>query len=139
MKRFLFSLEKLHNLRKFKERESEIALGKANASLESIQRQLDETAEKRVRASRERRPAMEISELLAIEHYITRLDKRAEILFEEKAAAELIVEQRRKVYIDAHRERQIMDKLSEKKFTEWKKESLSAEAAFLDDIINSRV
>lgn len=138
MKRFSFSLQKLLNLREFREKEAELELGRAVSAREAIQMELDEVARKRVGAASERRAGLSVQDLLVIEHYITRLDARKETLLEDLAAAELVLEKAREAYMQATRERQVITKLREKKEAAWRKENLDAEAAILDDIANSR-
>lgn len=139
MKRFSFSLSKILSLREFREKEAEIALGKANALRERIRLELDDVARKRVSTVMDRRPGLSITDLLYSERYVARLDQKRDSLLEDLAQAELVVEQKRKAYIEAKRESQVISKLEEKKKREWKKESLADEAAFLDDITLSRI
>jgi flagellar protein FliJ len=138
MKRFEFSLQKLLNLREFREKEAELELGKAISAREAIQNELDDVAKKRVSASFGRRDTKAIEELVAIERYIQRLDLRKEALLEDLVAADLAVEKARAVYVDATKERRVITKLREKKVAAWHKEYLDAEAETLDDIANSR-
>lgn len=138
MKRFSFRLEKLLNYRQFREKEAETNLGKANAARDAIQLELDSIALKRVRTAAERRQGLSVPELLAIEHYITRLDTTKEQLLERLVLAELEVEKAREQYIKATRERRVLSKLREKKNDEWKKYVTEEEAATLDDISNYR-
>lgn len=138
MKRFSFSLQKLLNLREFREKEAELELGRAVSAREVIQVELEDVARKRVGAANERRGGLSVQDLLVIEHYITRLDARKETLLEDLAAAELVVEKAREAYMQATRDRQVITKLREKKEAAWHKENLDAEAAILDDIANSR-
>ena len=137
MKRFSFSLQKLLDLRDFKEKQAEIELGKANAARDAIKLQLEEVARKRVSAAGERKGSLPVHELLAIEHFITRLDVRKEKLLEDLASAELVVETMREKYLVATRERKVITKLKEKKQAVWNKAYLDDEAAVLDDIVNS--
>ena len=138
MKRFSFRLEKLLDYRKFREKEAEVNLGKANAARDAIQLELDSIALKRVRTAAERRQGLSIPELLAIEHYITRLDTSRDTLLERLVLAEMDVEKAREKYIQATRERRVLSKLREKKSDEWKKYVTEEEAAVLDDIANFR-
>ncbi|HHU37531.1 MAG TPA: flagellar export protein FliJ [Treponema sp.] len=138
MKRFSFRLEKLLNFRLFREREAEINLGKAISARDALQLELDDIALKRVRTSGERRSQMPLNELLAIEHYITRLDDTKEKLIEKLVMANIEVEKVREKYISATKNRRVLSKLREKKTTEWKKYVLEEEAAILDDISNFR-
>lgn len=137
MKRFSFSLQKLLDLRLFREKEAEIALGKAIAEREKIQQELEEIARERVSWTYSRTSGTSIQDLLSIERYISRLDTKKEELLEHLAAAELVVEQARKNWMTATRERQVISKLKEKKTGIWHKEMLDEEAEVLDDISNS--
>jgi flagellar FliJ protein len=138
MKRFSFPLQKLLDLREFREKQAEIDLGKAIASRDAIQLEIEDIALRRVSSAAERTARAPIHDLLAIENYIHRLDVKKEELLEDLASAELVVEKKRELYMEATRERQILTKLREKKAEAWKKEYLNEEAAVLDDIANSR-
>ena len=46
MKRFQFSMQKILDLRKFEQQQAEAELGKANAEVARIQRELDSIAQK---------------------------------------------------------------------------------------------
>lgn len=138
MKRFSFSLQKLLDLRAFREKQAELELGKAIAAREAISLKLESVAKKRVAAAFERKGSLPVQELLAIEHFITRLDREKERLLEDLAAAELVVEQKREDYLVASRDKQVISKLREKKEAAWHKESLAEEAATLDDLVNAR-
>jgi len=138
MKRFSFSLQKLLDLRIFREKEAELVLGKANSEREAIKLELEEIAHKRVNASYDRKSSMPIQDLLAIENYINRLDIKKEKLFVDLAKAELVFEEARKRYLKATQERQVISKLKEKKEAAWHKDYLDAEADILDDIPNAR-
>ncbi len=139
MKRFSFSLQKLLDLREFREKESEIQLGKAIASRDAIQLDLEDVARKRHESAASRVGGASVQDLLAIERYIARLDKKRDSLLENLAAAELVVEQKRAAYMDATKDRQILTKLREKKEASWRKDYLAEEASILDDIANSRL
>ena len=138
MKRFSFSLQKLLDLRAFREKQAELELGKAIAARDAISLELESVAKKRVTAAFERKGSLPVQELLAIEHFITRLDRQKEKLLENLAAAELVVEKKREDYLVASREKKVISKLREKKQAVWHKESLAEEAATLDDIVNAR-
>lgn len=137
MKKFSYSLQKLLNLREFREKEAEIALGKANAIRDGIQLSLDKIALQRVQSTMARRQGLALNELLAIEHFIVRLDSRKEELLEDLVRAELVVQQKRQKYIEVSRDRQVITKLREKKEASWHKEMLDDEANILDDIASS--
>ncbi len=138
MKRFEFSLNKLFDLRQFREKQAELQLGKALSHRDAVQALLDDVARKRVQASTSRGETVAVEDLIAIERYIFRLDQRKEELFEELAAAELILERAREEFASASRDRQVLEKLKDKKQAEWRKDYLSEEASMLDDLTSSK-
>ena len=81
---------------RLREKEAETNLGKANAARDALQIELDSIALKRVRTAAERRQGLSVPELLAIEHYINRLDTTKEQLLERLVLAEMEVEKARK-------------------------------------------
>ncbi|MCD1653236.1 flagellar export protein FliJ [Treponema zuelzerae] len=138
MKRFEFSLNKLFDLRQFREKQAELQLGKALSHRDAVQALLDDVARKRVQASTSRGETVAVEDLIAIERYVFRLDQRKEELFEELAAAELVLERAREEFTLASRDRQVLEKLKDKKQAEWRKDYLSEEASMLDDLTSSK-
>jgi len=135
MKRFRFNLDKLLELRQYYEREAELALARAVGELQSIQDQLEKLAEERSEAAAERfRPGRSISQIQATDLYILRLDKTKEVLLEAAAKAELAVAEKRQAYVEASRDRKVLDKLKEKRLKEYKYELSLEEIKTADDI-----
>jgi flagellar FliJ protein len=135
VKRFSFSLEKVLELRKYREQEARIALGRAIGALTEIENRVKETAVKRHNAARERfAGAGGGGTMLAWDHYIVRLDQEAERLAREAATAALAVEEKRGVYLEASRELKVMEKLKERREKEHRAELFAAETAELDDL-----
>ena len=132
MKRFSFSLQKVLQLRKYREEECKLELGKAVGALTEIENSINAVASSRRLAALERFSAAD--DMLIWENYITRLDKEADKLMEEAAQAELVVEEKRELYLEASRELKAMEKLKEKKKEEHRKTSLAAQTAELDII-----
>jgi len=131
MKRFSFNLEKVLTLRKFREQETEIELGKAIGVLSEIERNIRTVAEERARAGNQfsGNGAMIRSYMM----YNARLDLQKEHLLEEAARAEFKVEAARNIYIEASRERKVLDKLKDKRESEYRKMVLAEETKALDD------
>jgi len=139
MKRFNFSLQKILELRKYREEESKIELGRAIGVLSEIENRIKTTASSRSRAAVQRfADAGNGAEIAAWEHYIIRLDQEAERLAKEAARAELVVEEKRELYLEASRELKAMQKLKEKREKEHRKEMFAAETAELDLIPGRR-
>ena len=136
MKRFSFNLEKVLSLRKYREQEAEIELGRAIGVLSGIENQIRFNADERHRAGNlfSGNAGMFRSYVL----YISRLDLQKEILLEEAARAEQKVEEARAVFIEASRERKVLDKLKEKRAGEYRKSVLAEETKAMDDQVTSR-
>jgi flagellar FliJ protein len=135
MKRFIFSMEKILDLRKHREREAEIELGRAIGELTEIENRLKAIALDKTRAAKERFSLNNTTiEIQSYELYIMRLDQIRDRLLEEAAKAELKVEAARTVYLEASRDRKVFDKLKEKREAEYRREMLVEETKVLDDI-----
>ena len=130
MKRFSFSLQKVLQLRKYREEECKIELGRAVGILSEIENRIMATASSRHLAALDRFTAT--ADMLAWDNYIIRLDQEAQRLTEEAARAELVVEEKRELYLEASRELKAIEKLKEKREKEYRKEMFAAETAELD-------
>ena len=138
MKRFSFNLEKVRELRQYREQEAKNELGRAISILNAIENNIKENALIHGRAVQERFTGINADNgalsMLAWDNYILRLEQEAERLMEEAAQAELVVEERRAQYLEASRELKVMEKLKEKREKEYRKEVFSAETRELDDM-----
>jgi flagellar FliJ protein len=135
VKRFGFSLEKVLRLRKHREQEAEMELGRAMGTLVGIENNIKETARQRHGAASERFSRdHNAAEIKSYDNYIARLDRETGRLLEEAAKAGLLVEKKRQAYLEASRERKVLDKLREKREKEYGKEMLNEETKNLDDI-----
>lgn len=137
MKKFHFSLEKLLKLKEFEEHNAEIELGKAVSELERLNRELEDCAKKRLQANKDR-SGLNLSDLLVMDRYITRLDLLSEELMQKIAQAQINVEEKRSVYTEKLQGRKSISKLEEKQYQVWKKESLKTEEKSVEDNISSR-
>ena len=138
MKRFEFRLEKLLNLREFYEHQSEIELAQAIAHKDYIDIQLQQIAKLKVKTGTEFNPEsdkIDITDLHNAQNYIILLDKKKDDLLEKLVIAEQIIEEKRKIYIEAASKRKVISKLKEKKRALWEKENIKAEETYIDDIV----
>jgi flagellar FliJ protein len=136
VKRFIFSLEKVLELREYREQETEIALGRAVGELTSIENQLKELALQRLKAGEERfNPTNDAFAIRNYEFYIQRLDHTKEELLEAAATAQLKVEEARELYLEASRQRKVLDKLKEKRAVAYRKTMFAEETKMLDDLV----
>ncbi|MDR0732128.1 MAG: flagellar export protein FliJ [Treponema sp.] len=141
MRRFRFSLEKILELRKYREQETEIALGRAVGELSAVENRLKELALLSRRAwdeYRNPRAAGAAGNLAdyyrSCDLYIRRLDQTKEELLQEAARAQARVQEAREAFLEASRERKVLDKLREKQAGEYRKTVFTAEIKTLDDM-----
>ena len=139
MKKFVFSLQKVLDLREFEEEKAKLELGKAVAEMERIKKLLAENAQNRVNAGYSRQDVSDIISLQTIENYILGLDIKKEKLLEDLAVAELIFEKKRDLFTEAMQAREVLTKLKDKQLAEYKKDALKQEENALDDITNGKV
>lgn len=137
MKKFVFSLQKVLELREYEEDKAKLELGKAVAEVERLKRLLEENARNRVAANQSRKDTTDISLLLSIENYIIGLDAKKEKLLEELTMAQMVFEEKRDLYTKTMQDREVLSKLKEKQLSEYKKEVLKEEENALDDIFKN--
>ena len=136
MRRFKFPLEKILQLRKYKEEECKLALGQAISILNMIENKIKDTAVKRHQAAFQR--FNEPQEMASWDFYIQRLEQEAEKLAQQAAQAQIVVEEKRALYLEAQKDLKAMEKLKEKQKKEHRKEKLNYEMAVVDEITASR-
>ena len=149
MKRFKFNLEKVLELRQYREEEAKNELGRAISVLTAIENNIKQNALVHSQAVHQRftglgdtdgDPAVSMTagtaaaSMLAWDTYILRLEQEAERLMEEAAKAEMVVEEKRNLYLEASRELKVMENLKEKREKEYRKEFFAAETRELDDM-----
>jgi len=135
MKPFAFKLEKVLELRKYREEEAKIELGRAIGVLAGLESQLRALANERARAAAAQfSPGNSAAQIQQYMFYLLRLDAAKEQLLNDITIAEMKVEEARAEFIEATRERKVLDKLKEKRGKEYRKEMLAEETKMLDDI-----
>jgi flagellar FliJ protein len=146
VKRFKFGLEKVLKLRQHHEHEARVELGRAIGILAGIENEIKRNAETRAGAIHERFTGISSDNaagsdtgyggslsMHAWDAYINRLEQEADRLMEEAARAELVVEEKRGLYIEASRELKVMENLKERREKEHRKEMFIAETKEMDD------
>ena len=135
MKPFAFGLQKVLKLRQYHEDEAKIELGRAIGVLADLESRLRSLAAEQARAAAAQfSPENTAAMIQQYMFYLLRLDETKERLLKETALAEMEVEQAREVFIEASRERKILDKLKEKRQKEYRKIVLREEIKVLDEI-----
>lgn len=135
MRRFNFKPEKILKLRENRERETEIELGKAVGALSALELRIKQVAEVKAAAAQNRFSAHhDFTVMLNYDLYILRLDQTKEALLEAAARAELEVENARKIYLEASRDRKVISKLKERQEREYRRAVNLEEIKSIDDI-----
>jgi len=109
-------------------------LGRAVSDLSEIENKILILGQERARAAAGQfDPENNAASIQRYTFYLLRLDSTKEQLLKEAAMAELKVEEAREAFIEASRERKVLDKLKEKRQKEHRKETLNRESKILDD------
>lgn len=137
MKKFEFPLDKVLSVRKYKNDEAEIELGKAVSRLEVLEGELNNIAVLYSEIPLKYSGLSDINDLSQLENYTFFLNTKKEDLLKQIAAAKLVVEEKRKLYIEAHKELKVLENLKDKAKEEHKKNVIREQDNVLDDIINS--
>lgn len=138
MKKFVFSMQKILNLRQFEEKQAQSELGKAVTKEAQIQSTLDMVAEQRVQTVKTADSIKNAFELYSLNNYLALLDQRKEKLLQELTSAHLETEEKRQKMKEAMLKVKALEKLKETRQNDWKLENARREAVELDDIVNSR-
>jgi flagellar FliJ protein len=139
VRRFRFNLEKLLEVRSFHERKAELVLAEKAGRCALLDNRLREVAEARVRTGREMFSAgRSLEDYRSAELYMIRLDRDRDRLVEELASAELEREEARSDYIEKRKSREVIDKIKERRQTEYYRLASREETKALDDLARSR-
>ena len=137
MKKFSYNLQKVLQLRKFREEECKIALGQAISILNEIENKIKETAFRHHNAALQR--YITPVQISVWDNYIIRLEQEAQKLEEQAAQAELVVEERRAEYLEASKDLKAIEKHKEKKQKEYRSEMFNAQMVEIDDLTAARL
>ncbi len=140
MRRFQFRLERFLELRRWKEREWEIALAKALGACLLLEKRIDEIG-KEVAASMlsgfVAGIQIDVRAMARRELYLQRLARERERTEAALAEARKELEKVRAKYLDAAKERKVLDKLKERRSEEYYAHQLDEEYKSIDDMNTS--
>lgn len=135
MRRFRFNLEKILELRAFHERRAEMVLAEKAGRCAVLDAKLKVNAESRHRARTEMfASGRGLEDYRSTELYVVRLDRERERVIEELARAEAERELSRLEYIAKHTQREVIDKLKERRQAEYYRLAEREETKQLDDL-----
>jgi flagellar FliJ protein len=141
VKRFRFRLERLLELRVHREREALNRLAEATGHCVRLARGLRQAEESGREALRAQRAGLGLvdMELLAYrEHYLAWLKERRRRLARELAERQKKRQEEQARYLEASKERKVLDKLKERRAAEHHREARTEEFEVADDLSSSR-
>ena len=136
MRRYQFRLERILEIRRYRELQQELRLAAATGECVRLQNELKglDEAKRSTLANRYALSGGDMNYLIASELYMRRLDATArtdaKILQEKETIREAI----RTEYLAASRDRKVLDRLKEKRMQAHYREELREETKLLDDI-----
>ena len=137
MRRFRFRLEKFLDLRRWKEREREIALAKVLGEVLLLEKRIAEIAEE-IAASLfgefRRDNRIDIEAMARRELYAARLSQERKRKREVLTVKQRELEEARARYLEASRERKVLDKLRERREAEYYERAIDEEFKEIDDM-----
>ena len=137
MRRFRFRLEKFLDLRRWKEREREIALAKVLGEVLLLEKRIAEIAEE-IAASLfgefRRDNLIDVEAMARRELYAARLSQERKRKREALAVKQRELEEARARYLEASRERKVLDKLRERREAEYYERAIDEEFKEIDDM-----
>ncbi len=134
MKRFRFKLESLLELRRWEEREKEIALGRIVGECVNLRRAIDDRTRQERETFLNRSGQFDLELLSEIELFGSRMRTERRELSEVLRKKEIEREKAQKLFLEASSRRKVLDKLKEKKGEAFRRLETAAEQRLLDEI-----
>lgn len=134
MQRFQFRLEPILKIRRYREKEWEMKLARISGICFDLQNRIEIRREEIRKSFLSEGSGFDISILSSQELYRTRLQKERVSLSEELKKREKEKEKVKQSYLEASKERKVMDKLAERKESEYYRRQLREETKTLDDL-----
>ncbi|MHB9291426.1 putative flagellar protein FliJ [Hollandina sp. SP2] len=139
MRRFHFGLQKVLVLREYREQETKLELGRAIGALTQIEQGIADLTAERIRIGNEQCSAGRgTAEIVAFDRYLQRLESTKDRLLEDATKAKRKVQEVREVYLEASRDRKIIDTIREHQEEVYRQFQLGEETKMLDEVGSSR-
>lgn len=139
MAKFVFSLQKILDLRDFEKRQAEIELGKAAAEVNRIQSELDAIASQKINVRNAVDSSDDLNMYTQSQAYFMFLDQKKEKALNEMAQAQMVFDEKREIFTEAMKDLKAMEKLRDKKKEQWLKEMNLIEENENEEIVSSRI
>lgn len=138
MKKFVFSMQKILDLRNFELDQAELDLGKVNAEIARVNSALKQIAQDRVDYGRMADDSHDFMIHQQTQAFFVLLDQKKDGLLAELAQLEIVAEEKREVVRQAMQKVKVLEKLKEKKFAQWKMEFEAQEEIANDDAVTAQ-
>lgn len=138
MKKFVFELEQLLNLRKYEQDQAQIELGKAVQVEQQIQDGLDTLAQQYVATKKLTSGQTDFAAIAKTQQFYQFIKQQQEKLMNDMAQAKIVTEEKRALFNAAMQKHESLKKLKEKQYELFKAEVKKAEAKALDDIVTAK-
>ena len=135
MKKFVFELEQLLNLRKYEQDQAQIELGKAVQAEQQIQDGLDQLAQQYVATKRMTAGQTDFGAISQTQQFYQFIRQQQEKLMNDMAQAKIVTEEKRAAFNEAMQKHEAIKKLKERQYEIFKDEQRKIEAKALDDIV----
>jgi len=138
LKKFVFELEQLLNLRKYEQDQAQIELGKAVQVERQIQDGLDTLAQQYVATKKLTSGQTDFAAIAKTQQFYQFIKQQQEKLMNDMAQAKIVTEEKRGLFNAAMQKHESLKKLKERQFAIFKEEQKKAEAKALDDIVTAK-
>lgn len=138
MKKFIFELEEILNVRTFEQQQAEVELGKALAEEQRIQNQLDNLAMNQIKTQKEMKGSTNFLDIANASQFYTYVRNQKEKLLSELTQAKIITEEKRNILKSAIQKTDALKDLKEQQFSEFKEEAKRREQIEMDNIVTGR-
>ena len=139
MKRFSYSLQKILELRAFERKEAEAELGKVNAQIALVHRELESIAEHWRETQQQMDADYKDTMLMADGHsYLVFLTQKKENCLERLALLQMEAEKKKDIVRKAMQKEKVLEKLKDSRLAAWKADVLNEEELIVDDVVTAR-
>lgn len=138
MKKFVFDLQDILDIRKFEQQQAEIELGKALAVENEIQQKLNALAVRQASIQKGMKGSTDFNDIASANQFYSYVRNSSEELMNQMAQAKLITEQKRKLLKECMKKTDALESLKESEEQEFNQELKRKEAKQIDDIVTGR-
>ncbi|MBR5965329.1 MAG: flagellar export protein FliJ [Treponema sp.] len=135
MKKFVFELEQLLNLRKYEQDQAQIELGKAVQVEQQIQDGLDQLAQQYVATKELTKGQTDFGQIARTQQFYNFIKQQQEKLFNDMAKAKIVTEEKRALFNAAMQKYESIKKLKERQYEAFKADQKKLGAKATDDIV----